>query len=78
MTKLEKFKDHTISVIAYTLEKYVTFKLSKPICPIQMAFLDSFQFLPTSLEKLVKNLQLDYFTILEAISRKIVIWICLQ
>lgn len=64
MTKLRNFKDHEIDVIACTLENYITFKLYKPGCSIQMAFMDSFQFLLTSLEKLVKNLEPDEFCIL--------------
>lgn len=65
MTKLGKFKDHQIDVIANTLEKYITFKLHKPNCPVQQVFLDGFQFLTASLEKLLQNLNVDEFHILK-------------
>ena len=56
MSELGKFDDYEISVIASTLEKYITFRLKKKDCPLELVFLDSFQFLPTSLEKLVSNI----------------------
>lgn len=65
MSELGKFKDHIISVIATTLEKFITFRLKKPDSPVQLIFLDSFQFPPTSLEKLVGNLQADQFLVLK-------------
>ena len=67
MNKLGKYKDHDIEVIATTMEKYISFRVKKWNSPIQMMFLDSFQFLPTSLEKLVKNLDEGQFYILKRI-----------
>lgn len=45
INELGKLKDHVISVIANTLEKYITFRLKQPDSPIQLVFLDSYQFL---------------------------------
>lgn len=52
LNHLGKIK-HNVAEIhtACTLEIYITFKLIKPGCPIQIIFIDAFQFLPTSLEK---------------------------
>ena len=44
------FKDHKLSCIAQTEEKYVSFTLGN------LRFIDSFQFLPSSLETLVSGL----------------------
>ncbi|XP_052765064.1 uncharacterized protein LOC128206548 [Mya arenaria] len=48
-----KFKSYKLSCIAQTTEKYVSFSLP------HLRFIDSFQFLPTSLETLVDNLAQD-------------------
>ena len=66
MQHMGKFNDHTIDVIATTLEKYIGFKIQKKECTIQLMFLDSFQHLPTSLEKLVNNLDEAQFHILKS------------
>lgn len=65
MTELGKFKEYDISVIPTTMEKYITFKIHKQDCPVQLVFLDSLQFLLYSLDKLVKNLNEDDFKILK-------------
>lgn len=39
------------------MENYITLKLRKPSSLCTDGFLDSFQFLPTSLEKLTKSLE---------------------
>ena len=51
--KLGKFKDQRLSCIAQNNEKYVSFSLG------WLRFIDSFQFLPASLENLVGNLAQD-------------------
>lgn len=61
MTKLGKFKDNEIDVSAFSVENYITFNL-KPGCPIQMFFSRFSALLPTSLVKLVKNLETSKFT----------------
>lgn len=58
------FKDYSLEVLASTLEKYIGFQLKKNGCPIQLNFIDILQHLPTSLEKLVSNLQNEQFNIL--------------
>ncbi|GBM93472.1 hypothetical protein AVEN_215357-1 [Araneus ventricosus] len=64
--EIGKLKDYEISVVPTTMEKYVTFSLSKRYhkFKISLNFVDSFQFLSTSLEKLVQNLTPDKFNIL--------------
>ncbi|GBN05755.1 hypothetical protein AVEN_82471-1 [Araneus ventricosus] len=54
MQEIGKLKDYEISFVPTTMEKYVTFSLSK-----------SLQFLSTFLEKLVQNLTPDKFNILK-------------
>jgi hypothetical protein len=51
MQRLGKFKKKRINVIANTNERHVSFTISK------LRFIDSFQFLTTSLDILVKNLK---------------------
>lgn len=51
MQKLGKFKNKRLNVIANTNERYVSFTFS------QLRFIDSFQFLSTSLDTLVLNLK---------------------
>ncbi|GBN56668.1 hypothetical protein AVEN_110035-1 [Araneus ventricosus] len=67
MQEIGKYKDYEISVVPSTIEKYVTFSLSKryPTFKFSLNFADSFQFLSTSLEKLVQNLTPDKFNILK-------------
>ncbi|XP_035216330.1 uncharacterized protein LOC118189772, partial [Stegodyphus dumicola] len=63
----KKIEDHQIEVIATNMEKYITFALSKKHNKIKVSlqFIDSFQFLNTSLEKLVQNLPAEKFNILK-------------
>jgi hypothetical protein len=51
MQKLGLFKNKKLRVIANSNERYVTFNLSNP------TFIDSFQFLSSSLDTLVQNLK---------------------
>jgi hypothetical protein len=53
MQEIGKFKDSRLSCIPNTMEKYISFKLG------QLVFIDSYQFLPQSLGKLVANLVAD-------------------
>ena len=66
MQKLGKYKGHRISVIASTFEKYTSFKIQKEGCSVQLVFIDSFQHLSTSLEKLVNNLEESQLSILKS------------
>lgn len=69
-TELGKFQVYTIDVIANTVEKYISFIVKKQNCPIKRSFLDSFQFLPTSLQKLTPNLKPTDFHLNEKIFRR--------
>lgn len=42
---------------SFSMRNYITFELKKPRCLIPIVFLDSFQFLQTSLEKSAKSLE---------------------
>lgn len=53
MTKLGNYKDKKLSVIAQNSERYISFSLGN------LRFLDSFQFMTSSLEALVNNLAAD-------------------
>ena len=55
MQELGKF-NLKISVIPYGLEKYTSFTINN-----KLSFLDSFQFLSSSIDSLVKNLNEDDF-----------------
>ena len=55
MQELGKF-NLKISVIPYRLEKYTSFTINN-----KLIFLDSFQFLSSSIDSLVKNLNEDDF-----------------
>lgn len=46
MLQIRKFKDYDSSIIPTTMEKYLSFKMMKQGCPIQIALLDLLQFLP--------------------------------
>ena len=62
MEAIGKYKDRRIDCIPNTIEKYISFSLGN------LRFIDSFQFLGTSLEKLTQNLAregLDKFHILK-------------
>ncbi|CAL1297347.1 unnamed protein product [Larinioides sclopetarius] len=67
MQEIGKLKDYEISVVPTTMEKYITFSLSKKYNKIKVSlnFIDSYQFLSTSLEKLVQNLTVNKFIILK-------------
>ncbi|CAL1294548.1 unnamed protein product [Larinioides sclopetarius] len=67
MQEIGKLKDYEISVVPTTMEKYITFSLTKRYQKFRVSlnFIDSYQFLSTSLEKLVKNLTVDKFNILK-------------
>ncbi|XP_054720676.1 uncharacterized protein LOC129230303 [Uloborus diversus] len=65
---LGAFKDYEYEVIPTNMEKYISFSIAprgeKRGEKVKLVFLDSFQFLPTSLEKLVSNLtQGDFHTL---------------
>lgn len=51
MQRIGRFKNRRLNVIANTNERYISFSISK------LRFVDSFQFLSTSLDNLVKNLK---------------------
>ena len=53
MQEVGKCQDEKLSVIANTLEKYISFSVG------QLRFIDSFQFMSTSLQKLVNNLSAE-------------------
>ena len=55
MQELGKFK-HKINIIPNELEKYMSFTISSTL-----SYIDSFQFLNSSLNSLVKNLNKDDF-----------------
>ncbi|GFR28931.1 uncharacterized protein TNCT_189981 [Trichonephila clavata] len=52
---LGNFKDHEFNILANNMEKYITFSMRKNIkennVTVSLQFIDSFQFLPTSLQK---------------------------
>lgn len=58
------FDEKNISVIAENEEKYISF--SKTVGKLQLRFLDSFRFMPSSLESLVSNLMKDQFKCMSA------------
>ena len=58
MEAIGKYKNRNISCIANNSERYITFSLSG------LQFIDSFQFMGTSLEKLVSNLNSEEFVFL--------------
>ncbi|GFR06857.1 PR domain zinc finger protein 4 [Trichonephila clavata] len=66
---LGNFKDHEFNILANNMEKYITFSMRKNIkennVTVSLQFIDSFQFLPTSLQKLVQNLKDSDFNILK-------------
>ena len=66
MQGIGKIKDHECEVIATNMEKYIAFSLSnrKDKCKISMLFIDSYLFIPASLEKLVEHLTADKLNIL--------------
>ncbi|GBN47955.1 hypothetical protein AVEN_10327-1 [Araneus ventricosus] len=65
---LGKLQDHEISVIPNTMEKYISFSIrrSKEKFPVTLQFIDSFQFLNTSFQKLVENLDKSEFTFMQS------------
>ena len=67
MQSVGALDDHEIKVIANNMENYISFSLTKKYkgVPISLQFIDSYQFLPTSLQKLVEDLPEDKFEILK-------------
>ncbi|GBM87299.1 hypothetical protein AVEN_107417-1 [Araneus ventricosus] len=67
MHGLGKLQDHEINVIPNTMEKYISFSIrrTKEKAPVTLQFVDSFQFLNTSLQKLVENLDKSKFSIMQ-------------
>ncbi|CAL1293464.1 unnamed protein product [Larinioides sclopetarius] len=67
MQGLGKIKDHEINVIPNTKEKYISFSIRRKTDKVAtiLQFVDSFQFLNTSLQKLVENLDKSKFSIME-------------
>lgn len=66
ISKLGRFPEFTADVIPINMEKYIAFILKKNNSPIQLVFLDSFQFLNKSLDELVRNLDVGEFHLLKA------------
>ncbi|GBN89687.1 hypothetical protein AVEN_104940-1 [Araneus ventricosus] len=66
MQGLGRLPDHEINVILNTMEKCISFstRRSKEKFPVTLQFVDSFQFLNASLQKLVENLDKSKFTIM--------------
>ncbi|GFW95212.1 c2H2-type domain-containing protein [Trichonephila clavipes] len=66
---LGNFKDYEFNILANNMEKYITFSMKKNVkennVAVSLQFIDSFQFLPTSLQKLVHNLKDSDFNILK-------------
>ncbi|GBN27496.1 hypothetical protein AVEN_67556-1 [Araneus ventricosus] len=67
MQGLGKLQDHEISVIPNNMEKYISFSIRRrKENPVTLQFIDSFQFLNTSLQKLVENLDHSKFSIMQS------------
>ncbi|GBL87901.1 hypothetical protein AVEN_62211-1 [Araneus ventricosus] len=67
MQGLGKLQDHEIDVIPNNMEKYISFSIRRrKENPVTLQFVDSFQFLNTSLQKLVKNLDHSKFSIMQS------------
>ena len=49
MSRLGRLQNYKIEIVPNTMEKCITFKLVKEDCPISLIFMDSLQFLPSSL-----------------------------
>lgn len=66
MQGLDKLPDHNITVIPNNMEKYISFSIRRKSSkyPLTLQFVDSFQFLNTSLQKLVENLETSKFNIM--------------
>ncbi|XP_054720146.1 uncharacterized protein LOC129229795 [Uloborus diversus] len=66
---LGAFKDYEYEVIPTNMEKYISFSIAprgeKRGEKVKLVFLDSYQFLPTSLEKLVSNMPPADFKLLQ-------------
>ncbi|GBL79964.1 hypothetical protein AVEN_28998-1 [Araneus ventricosus] len=66
MQGLGKLQDHEIYVIPNNMEKYISFSIRRrKENPVTLQFVDSFQFLNTSLQKLVENLDHRKFSIMQ-------------
>ncbi|GBM37875.1 hypothetical protein AVEN_222075-1 [Araneus ventricosus] len=59
---------HEIIVIPNTMEKYISFSIrrKRENFPVTLQFVNSFQFLYTSLQKLIENLDQSKFTIMRS------------
>ncbi|GBL85266.1 hypothetical protein AVEN_145574-1, partial [Araneus ventricosus] len=67
MQGLGKLQDHEISLIPNNMEKYISFSIQRrKENPVTLQFVDSFQFLNTSLQKLVENLDHSKFSIMQS------------
>ena len=58
-------------VIHSSMEKYIAFKLIKNDCPVTLIFMDSLQFLTSSLEKLVQAQDPKEFHLIKTFSSDI-------
>ncbi|GBM48188.1 hypothetical protein AVEN_72468-1 [Araneus ventricosus] len=66
MQGLGKLPDHEISVIPNTMEKYISFSIRRRRNPITLKIVDNFQFLNSSLKKLVENLDKSKFSTMQS------------
>ncbi|GBM23420.1 hypothetical protein AVEN_188767-1 [Araneus ventricosus] len=67
MQGLGKLQDHEIDVIPNNMEKYISFSIRRrKENHVTLQFVDSFQFLNTSLQKLVENLDHSKFSIMQS------------
>ncbi|GBN99917.1 hypothetical protein AVEN_148076-1, partial [Araneus ventricosus] len=67
MQGLGKLQDHQVDVIPNNMEKYISFSIRRrKENPVTLQFVDSFQFLNTSLQKLVENLDHSKFSIMKS------------
>ena len=64
---LDQFKNCDFQIIAQTMEKYITFSIrsEESKARVYLQFIDSLQFLPSSLDKLVQDLKVEDFQILK-------------
>ncbi|GBN54790.1 hypothetical protein AVEN_227406-1 [Araneus ventricosus] len=63
---LGKLQDHEIDVIPNNIENYISFSIRRKENPVTLQFVNSFQFLNTSLQKLVENLDHSKFSIMQS------------
>ncbi|XP_054720149.1 uncharacterized protein LOC129229797 [Uloborus diversus] len=67
MCEIGKIKGYELSVIATNMEKYISFSLTNKSKEkkIELKFIDSLQFMPSSIEKLVSILSEENFVVLK-------------